>query len=442
MHSRLLDKAVQLLEAGNQDDAQRLLLAVLRQDPGNETTWFTYVRTLTSLDERIQALRDFLGIDPANRRAQEELWMLWEQKCRAAVAEQRIRFRPRRSLYAALALLVVLALVIGGVYLRQEVLDHWANRYATLLDEHTHLMQEHDALSLEHSTLRVELDNLWLDYDASIKEQNVLVEQHNRLQGEYEGMSAQHDQLQREHNSLLAAHTALLNEHQGLEKDHTTLATQYDWLNTNALSPPYISVKGRVVYIAFLRTDGSVQRWEVPFENLEYSLQMGIRKRQGSFPERAPQVNLNNTFNGDTYTFWDYRAFVDPGPFERVMGLLYAESASDYDFIYETWNIVSQLMSYSPDIGDTPRYPMETFLAGGGDCEDTSILFASMIKAAPVDWKVKLVYMDSDNPLEPQDVDHLMVEVNTGTQSYLVETTSDHDMLPFRNVWGWYFEID
>jgi hypothetical protein len=48
-----------------------------------------------------------------------------------------------------------------------------------------------------------------------------------------------------------------------------------------------------------------------------------------------------------------------------------------------------------------PRYPLETFLAGGGDCEDTSILFASMIKAAPVDWEVDLVYMDSDKPDEP-----------------------------------------
>lgn len=62
---------------------------------------------------------------------------------------------------------------------------------------------------------------------------------------------------------------------------------------------------------------------------------------------------------------------------------------TDYDFLYETWNIVSQLMVYSEDIGETPRYPLETFLAGGGDCEDTAILFASMIIAAPVDWDVQ-----------------------------------------------------
>lgn len=41
-----------------------------------------------------------------------------------------------------------------------------------------------------------------------------------------------------------------------------------------------------------------------------------------------------------------------------------------YKFIYETWNIATQPTAYSEDIGETPRYPLKTFLAGGGDCEE------------------------------------------------------------------------
>lgn len=442
MQSRLLNRAIQLSEAGNQDDARRLLQAVIRKDPRNEKAWFSYVRILDTIDERIQALREFLRIDPANRRAQEVLWMLWEKKCSTVTAKRQTFDRSRRFLYIALSAMVLVALIAGGALLRREVLDRWANRYNSLLEEHNGLAEDYQSLNLEHSGLRIELENVWSDYHSLAAEHNTLMDQHSRLQGTYDGLVVQHERLQRDHDSLVAAHDALLAEHQTLQDAHNSLTADYDWLNTNALSPPYISVKGREVYIAFLRTDGAVEHWEVPFESLEYSLQMGAEKRQAAWWERDPEVHLNNTFTGETYTLWDYRAFVDPGPFDLVMTELYWEAANDYDFIYETWNIVAQLTAYSEDIGDTPRYPLETFLAGGGDCEDTSILFASMIKAAPVDWEVKLVYMDMDHLQEPQDVDHVIVAVNTGTQSYLVETTSDYEMLPFDNVRGWYFEIE
>jgi len=65
-----------------------------------------------------------------------------------------------------------------------------------------------------------------------------------------------------------------------------------------------------------------------------------------------------------------------------------------------------------------------------------------MIKAAPVDWEVYLVYMDIDNPLDPKDVNHVIVYINTGTQQYFIETTNDYEMQPFDNVRGWYYEVD
>ncbi len=81
-------------------------------------------------------------------------------------------------------------------------------------------------------------------------------------------------------------------------------------------------------------------------------------------------------------------------------------------------------------------------MAGGGDCEDTAILLASMIEAAPVDWVVELVYMDIDNPLDPRDVNHVIVYIDTGQDQYLIETTGDEDMQPFDEVVGWYLRVE
>lgn len=442
MPSRLLSRALQLSEAGKQDDARRLLQAVIQQDPHNERAWFGYVRTLESVEERLEALRRYLRIEPANRRTQEVLWMLWEQRCSAAPAEPRAPPRSGRVFYVPLLLVALVVLVAGIVYVRQEVLERWANRFHTLLEQHDRLLQDYGDLNLEHDALRVEFEGLGRDHEALVADHEALAGQHATLRQEYEGLAAQHSRLQQDYDGLLAEHDTLLSEHQALQGAHDSLTAQYDWLNTNALIPPYISVNGREVYIAFLRTDASVEHWEVPFESLEKSIQMGTEKRQGSIWARTPTLLLESTATGETYTVWDYRAFVNPGPFRRVMGELYAEAASEYDFIYETWHIVAQLTAYSEDLGETPRYPLETFLAGGGDCEDTSILFASMIKAAPVDWEVQLVYMDMDYPEEPRSANHVIVAVNTGTESYLIETTSDYEMEPFDGVRGWYFDVE
>jgi len=151
-------------------------------------------------------------------------------------------------------------------------------------------------------------------------------------------------------------------------------------------------------------------------------------------------INLTGD-DGSSQLVMDFRPFVDSKVFKEVIRTLYDESESDNDFICEVWNIVTQLNTYSTEIEETPRYPLETFLAGGGDCEDTSILFASMIKAAPTDWEIQLVYMDGDNPENPKEVNHVLVFIDTGTEKYLIETTNNQEMEPYDTIEGWYFDI-
>ena len=138
----------------------------------------------------------------------------------------------------------------------------------------------------------------------------------------------------------------------------------------------------------------------------------------------------------------DFRPYVDSSYFTNWIPDLYYTSGSEEEFIQTVWGIVSQLTIYSSEITETPRYPLETLLAGGGDCEDTAILVASMLKAAPVDWEISLVYLDSHNPTAPVEPNHVVVFVKTASNQYYIETTSDTRMNPYPDgIHGWYFEL-
>ena len=87
--------------------------------------------------------------------------------------------------------------------------------------------------------------------------------------------------------------------------------------------------------------------------------------------------------------------------------------------------MIGQLAHYADEDLETPRFSLETLLAGG-------------VQAAPVDWYVDLVYVDSDNINNPQIPDHVVVYMNTGQETFIVETTSNQTMLPYGNgVTGW-----
>lgn len=137
----------------------------------------------------------------------------------------------------------------------------------------------------------------------------------------------------------------------------------------------------------------------------------------------------------------DFRPYIDDYVFSNVISDLYNQYDSDEEFIYELWYMVAQLTTYSSDIEETPKYPLETLLSGGGDCEDTSILMASLLKAVPRNWEIELVYIDSNNPENPRTVNHVIVYVDTGFEKYFIETTSKTEMNPYDEVEGWYFEI-
>lgn len=230
--------------------------------------------------------------------------------------------------------------------------------------------------------------------------------------------------------AVFAQFNSLQIDYSKLTREYEVLQSDYLKLKREAVSPPYTIISGRNVTWAFKLSTGELVKWEMPIDTY-----------RAVISKTKPVGYLNLKGDTKTYRVMDYRPFVDSQSFSRVMPPLYYKINDDRKFIHEVWYIVAQLTIYSKEITETPRWALETLTEAGGDCEDTSILVASMLKAAPANYQVKLVYLDANNPTSPKTVNHVVVWVETGTYKTHIETTSKTVMNPYESVLGWYYEV-
>ncbi len=470
--SRLLARSHALLEAGRWEDAVCVLEAVIQATPEDDAVWALYLKALPDDAARIEALRRLVWACADNpialRRAVSALKTLSASRPESRRGVDALRPQrmgpaqpapaPARTPTAApstatarhpgLRVLLGFAIcaVIGalGVWLispEQQQLRQQRADYEGLLATHQQLEASHAGLTDDYNTLvanyytlRTEQQSLESDYVALGVDYGQLQSAHSQLQADYGTLQGDYNELFRTHSDLLSRHTALQQSHEALSAD-------YESLRSVAITPPYILIEGRRVHLAFVKLDNSIVEWQVPFETLEASIQRGHEARDSWINRTSATVKLR-TDDGRTIRITDHRRFVDPEPFRSVIGALYGTAPDDETFLRELWHIVTQLSTYTAEVGDVPRYPLETLLAGGGDCEDTSVLLASLIRAAPVSWDVHLVYVDSNNLGQPQEANHVIVHVDTGMRRYHIETTTDWAMEPYTSVEGWYLEVN
>lgn len=206
-----------------------------------------------------------------------------------------------------------------------------------------------------------------------------------------------------------------------------------EYFEVESLKPKTIIYEQKVNWYVS-DSKGNQYSWSMPIETYEFYVRV---------PEPLDTLRLNNPDTGDLYTVKDHTKFVRTS-FTNIIDGVYDNSKSDFDFAYEIWYIVSQLTTYSYDIGEDPRWALETLSRGGGDCEDTTILIADMLKSSKhtKDWEIKLVYFDAYNPQNPQGVNHIAVSINDGERNYILESTVKDTPYHWKDgVKGWYFDI-
>lgn len=130
--------------------------------------------------------------------------------------------------------------------------------------------------------------------------------------------------------------------------------------------------------------DGTPHDWELL---IPYDLYQMYRGRL-----RVPFV--------DNYRYGDYVAdpLDDPTLEDYATALWNRAGGDDGEFILETLAFVQGAIQYRADPPGTehPLYPLETLADGAGDCEDTAILFVSLIQARGIPCKLAFVDASGD----------------------------------------------
>ncbi len=431
MDSRLLQRGVTLWKSGARESARAVFKAVIRNQPGDENAWFWYIYSLESDAEKITALEAFLDIQPANQKARRAFENLRSRQKLADVEQPNpvitiVAEQSRRS-----------APVSAETIQRPAQRSPVVSKRTALALPWTLVIVGVICLVCSSAVFLFNQNSLQANYDAEKQARQKLADQYSVLDSDYQLLNAKYENLHLEYLSAVDEYDALLSQYNSLTGEYSNLSNDFDTLNNIAVKPPYIVVHDRMVDTTFYDMDGQLITWTTPFEGFEYSYERGVYMRNLIVDEELT-TSLVYTHNNQGVWLRYFSLFLEPEIFTNVIPDLYQRSSNPFDFIYRIWYMIGQLSNYASEDIETPRYPLETLLAGGGDCEDLSILFASLIQAAPVDWYVDLVYVDSENINDPQTSDHVVVYIDTWQGTYVVETTSDTVMLPYLDgVTGW-----
>jgi len=201
-------------------------------------------------------------------------------------------------------------------------------------------------------------------------------------------------------------------------------------------SYPKATLDDQTVKWEFYDSRNNFYVWTLPIESYESYI-------RATEPQNTFRLQMDN---GNVVTVRDHTQFVRES-FKEVIDQVYDNAGSDRVFVYEVWYIVSQLTTYSTDIGEDPRWAVETFTRGGGDCEDLAILIADMIRSSKhsKNWDMEFVYFDSDNPSRAEKVNHVAIKIDFGEgHSFLEPTAKTLDALDYwneRGISGWYYDV-
>ena len=128
--------------------------------------------------------------------------------------------------------------------------------------------------------------------------------------------------------------------------------------------------------------------------------------------EFALPWDLYQTYRGRLRTplvdNYDYGAFVedplDDPTLEDLADALAERISGDLAFAEYALAFVQGAIAYAadPSNAEWPLYPMETLVDGEGDCEDTAILYVSLLKALGI--ACQLAFVDTDGDTSPDHV--------------------------------------
>jgi len=247
------------------------------------------------------------------------------------------------------------------------------------------------------------------DHAEKLKNENA------RMKKEIIALEEEYLELERSYGSLEDAYDYLSSTYdESLSATEEYVKEVEEWFYEQS-SKPVTTIYDQSIHWKMFDSKGNEYNWSMPVESYESYV---LASRYGD-------NFVFETEAGSTFYVVDHTKYVGES-FSQVIDEVYENAHGDEDFIFEVWFIASQLTTYSTEIGEYPRWALETLSRGGGDCEDTTILILDMIRSSKYtrDWTLQMVYFDSDNPADPNTINHVAPVIYIGEYYWIVESTA------------------
>ena len=351
-----------------------------------------------------------------------------------------------------MSVVVLIALGVGTVHSQQPEIPSWIKFIADLwADDKTsdeefvsalRFLINADVIQVDNTVPLDDYDALVDDYDELYNDYDALYNDYDALYNDYDALYNDYDALVDDYNVLRDDYSTLYDDYNALRDDYSTLYDDYnavvDYYDDRY---PLTIISGTEVHWKFYDSKGNFYTWSMPISTFEDLIQPSRDYSLYQVYDNPKYIKLN----GLDVPVPNFDGFVRES-FSRVVDGIYDNSHSNSNFVHEVWYIVSQLTVYDEDVTleSEGRYALETFTRTGGDCEDLVILIADMLMSSShtSHWEFQYVLMDSDNPLDPQDMNHVILYVYDGQYAYHIEATAppSWDYYP-DGVIGWSFDV-
>jgi chaperonin cofactor prefoldin len=253
---------------------------------------------------------------------------------------------------------VIMGSMIGGII-----------TYAVFVDPNVSITQNDNSIL---DQLSEAVESLTFDLQ-SVSDQN------SNLNADYDQLKDDYDDLQStnaEHSGLSADYDQLKDDYDDLQTELNTLSASYEQLLTD-----HETLIGSIPLEPELESTETIQReYSWSFDGREWTLSLNIPESIYNYYRDLQRAQTED------YSIYVSHPFDDEYLSTLIEKMNFIAISRDYSEQEKVNLVISfvQSLPYTSDSVTTsfdeyPRYPIETLIDNGGDCEDTSILVSALL---------------------------------------------------------------
>jgi len=306
------------------------------------------------------------------------------------------------------------------------------NQYNELFQKYSALIETYNKLIKDYNTLLANYTRLFKEYSSLQDEYGILVTNYTNLQTEYRKLEteyatleAKYDILKSDYKTLEKEYNALDIDFKNLQSEYKTLKSAYDTLNERwnfvLEERPYGYVVSTVVYFVNYGKDMHILSTWISWDADDY-----YKKQYHPYPNKYNLELLK------TYITYDEPIFKQ---IVREISQYCDEEEELADALLDYVQYKKHALSIRYYCTGEYKYPIETLVEMGGDCDAHAFLYATLMKVAG--FKVAILVSDnmehamvgvhlSEPPAHCSEENCWYVEYKN-TEYYFAETT----------MWGW-----